>query len=159
MGYIRGFDWEGEDKAAAMVYLTPKLRIRLTDPDRRPLSGGKCRVAGNPDEVFDCDANGIAEIPLYDRSRKTIGLEWEEADSASLPPAERFPWCGIFDVEIRSAQDEDCAKRLAHLGFDGATLAEQVREYQKHFGLQVSGKIADIRDALMHWHDGGERPA
>jgi hypothetical protein len=153
MGFVREYDWEGEEKPAAMAFLASTLRIRLTDPDRRPLPGGRCRVADDPETVFVCDGDGIVEIPLRDRSRKTFGLEWEAAGGDGT-----FPWNTILDVEVRSLQDEDCGKRLSHLGFGGKDLTEQVREYQSHFGLRESGLLADIREQMAAWHDGGAMP-
>lgn len=158
MAFIRAYDWEGEEKPAATVFLTPKLRIRLTDPFKVPVANGKCRLADDPGTVYTCDENGIAEIPLQDRNQKTVELEWESADMGGRDEPERFPWNNFFEVDIRSAEDADCTKRLMHLGFLGDTLADQVSQYQGEFGLADSGKLADIRDQLVAWHDGGGPP-
>jgi hypothetical protein len=158
MGFIRGYDWEGEEKPEAMVFLAAKLRIRLTDPQKNPVARGKCRVAEDPTTMYDCDADGVAEIPLQDRTQKTLELEWEGPEAGSGNATERFPWSNSFEVDIQSAQDGDCGKRLTHLGFYGDTLTGQVLDYQDHFGLQASGKIGDIRTGLVAWHDGGGPP-
>lgn len=158
MGFIRAYDWEGEEKPAATVFLTPRLRIRLTDPHKHPVANGKCRLADDPGTEYACDEHGIAEIPLPDRSAETVELEWESADMEGRDASERFPWNNRFEVDIRSAEDADCAKRLTHLGFLGDSLADQVTRYQEEYGLAGSGRLSDIRDQLVAWHDGGGPP-
>ncbi|MBW8887402.1 MAG: hypothetical protein JF616_06535 [Fibrobacteres bacterium] len=155
--FARGFGWDGE-VPGAMAYLACSYRIRLTDPFKDPLPYAKCRIADAPDTVYTCDEYGIAEIPIEDHSLATLSLEWESADAESGDPGDRFPWSNTFDVGVRSADDEACVKRLTHLGYTGATLADQVMAYQTHFGLEPTGEINDIRDALMDWHEGGTYP-
>lgn len=154
MGYIQGHDVE-ENKQAAIVLITPKLRIRLTDPAKIPVPHGKCRLADEPGKVYECDGDGIVEIPPRAGSKGPIELEWESREMADLGEAERFPWSCAFDVDLRSAEDAYCEKRLNHLGFDGETLPERVVEYQNHFGLPATGELGDIRTQLVAWHDGG----
>jgi hypothetical protein len=158
MAFVRGYDWEGDEKPAAMVFLTSKLRIRLTDPEKNPVANGRCRVTGEPETIYACDEHGIAEIPLRDRTLKSILIEWESGEAGSQEDSERFPWSNAFEVDIRSAQDADCERRLAHLGFFGDSLSVRVTAYQNHLDLPATGKIADIRDQLVAWHDGGDHP-
>jgi len=152
------YDWEGEDKPAAMVFLTNKLRIRLTDPRKRPIPNGKCRVATDQATIYACDADGIVEIPLRDRGQTSLDLEWGSDDTATPDGGNPFPWSNTFSFPIRSAEDDVCAKRLYHLGFLGDALPDQVRAYQNYFGLPATGLLGDIRDKLVDWHDGGEMP-
>lgn len=154
MGYIRGHDVE-EDKRAAIVLITPKLRIRLTDPGKVPVPHGKCRVADEPGKVYECDGDGIVELPPRSGNKGPIELEWESREMAELADAERFPWSCAFDADLRTAEDAYCEKRLIHLGFDGESLSERVIGYQNHLGLPATGELGDIRTQLVAWHDGG----
>lgn len=153
MGYVRGYEGEGGAKSGAMVFLAANLRIRLTDPQRNPVPGGRCRMPGNPGAVYTCDGAGIVEIPLEDRSRKIIDLEWEGPAGSG-----EFAWSNSFEVDILSSRDEDCGLRLTHLGFPGEDLPGQVSGYQGHFGREPTGRLSDIRDELVRWHDGGGPP-
>jgi hypothetical protein len=158
MAFTRGFGWdENEDGEAtgAKAYLACNYRIRLTDSRKDPLPFAKCRIEGAPDKVFTCDEHGIVEIPIEDRGLESLMLEWE---SAQADPSGTFPWKNRFDVSIRSAEDEACRKRLTHLGYPGDTLPDQVTAYQTHFGMEPTGKIDDIREELMDWHEGGTYP-
>ncbi len=159
MAFARGYGWEDgeavEGATGAMAYLACNYRIRLTDARKDPLPFAKCRIEGAPDKVFTCDEHGIAEIPIEDRSLASLNLEWEAADAN---PAGNYPWKNRFDVAVRSAEDEDCRRRLTHLGYAGDTLSDQVMAYQTHFGLDPTGKIDDIRGDLMDWHEGGTYP-
>lgn len=149
-------EWQGEgkdDKDSAVVYLTTSLRVRFTDPERKPMKGGRCRMAAEPEVVYECDGNGIAEIPLQDRSRKIFDLEW--GSGAGTDP---FPWINAFEADIRTGQDVDCGKRLTHLGFLGENLSGQVKEYQRFLGLPETGNLSEIHDGLVYWHDGGDPP-
>jgi hypothetical protein len=152
--FVQGHDWPGDEKPAAMVFLATKYRIRLTDPERNPIQGGRCRVASEPDTVYPCDENGIAEIPIKNRSIKTLELEWEGDGDV-----EPFPWSNTFDAEIPTAQTGDCEKRLTHLGFEGESLSEKVFGYQGFFGLPATGKLDDIQKDMVFWHDGGTYPS
>lgn len=38
------------------------------------------------------------------------------------------------------------------------TLEDKVRSFQTHFGRAVTGKLEDIKDELVAWHDGGRKP-
>lgn len=153
MGFRRGIGSGDDAKSGAMVFLDANLRIRLTDQERKPVPGGRCRILGKPSEVYTCDGDGIAEIPLEDRSRKIIDLEWEAAGGS-----ESFPWSNSFEVDMRSDGDADCGIRLTHLGFPGEELTGQVSDYQAYFGRRPTGRSDDIRQELVRWHDGGVSP-
>ncbi|MEO7424477.1 MAG: hypothetical protein ABI036_04770 [Fibrobacteria bacterium] len=145
-------DVPGKKKDAAMVFLASKLRVRLMDPDLNPVAGGRCRVVGKPDVIYDLDGDGIADIPLKDRSQKSLELEWEPPGGGDEP----FPWNNIFDADIRTAEDDYCSKRLTHLGFLGETLPEQVDAYLDFIGLDPTGDIAAYRDEIVLLHDDGK---
>lgn len=155
MAFQHAPDGPGPDKDAAIVFLTSKLRVRLTDPDKNPVAGGRCRVAGAPDVVYDLDGDGIADIPLKDRSQKTLELEWGPPDGGDEP----FPWSNVFDADIRTAGDDDCSKRLTHLGFLGETLPEQVDAYLDFLGLDPTGDIGPYRSDIVLLHDDGKELA
>lgn len=158
MHFTRGYEWEGEEQAEAMVYLTRKVRIRLTDPEKKPLANGRCRITDEPETVYQCDENGVAEIPVSDSSQSYIDLEWEPVNAADNGGAEPFCWNGMFQLNAGYADDQSCEIRLANLGFGGDTLADQVKAYQTYFNRTATGDPGDIRDELMNWHEGGDRP-
>jgi hypothetical protein len=179
--YIRRYDWE-ENDIDATVYLSPYLRVRVTDPDKNPLPHAKCRLAGDEETVYDCDENGVAKIPLKDGNQDTLDIEWEPGDAASAPVGggadnaaadaegsgagdasgetakRRFYWSSTFRTDIDSMDDEKCSQRLTHLGFCGESLEEQVKAYQNHYDQEPTGNLGDIRDELVKWHDGGTYP-
>ncbi len=152
------FDWDGEEKPGANICLTTKLRIRLTDPDKNPIPYARCRIADEPESIYDCDEFGIVEIPVKDRGKTSIDIEWERSESANDNTELRFFWKNTLRLNVDSQNDPPCETRLTHLGFYGNTLAEQVNEYQKYFNRDPTGNINDIRDELVEWHDGGNYP-
>ena len=157
MDFTRGYDWDGDEKPAAMVFLKSTLRIRLTDPGKNPLPHAKCRVVSDPETIYECDDDGVVEMPVRDGTQSSLDLEWGPGETTG--EAGDFCWQGTFRLDVASADDEACRARLAHLGFDGSTLQTQVSAYQSHFGTEATGDISDIREQLIDWHDGGDRPA
>jgi peptidoglycan hydrolase-like protein with peptidoglycan-binding domain len=151
-------DWCGETYPCATALVTNKVRIRFTDTRKNPLKKGNCRLADHPEKIFPIDEFGIAEIVLADRNQKKITLEWENAEAGSGDPGNRFNWNSEFEIDVISLQEEHCRKRLTHLGFPGNNLANQVYEYQKYFDMETTGKLSDIQDGLVYWHDGGVPP-
>jgi hypothetical protein len=156
-GYVRRFDWD-EDDTEATIYLSTRLRVRLTDLDRNPLPHARCRVIGDEETIYEGDQDGVVKIPLAPNC-ESVELEWEPQQAGESEDDDRFMWSHVCWVGIESMDDEMCAERLTHLGFDGASLEEQVEAYQRYFGEEPTGKVSDIRDELVEWHDAGTRPA
>lgn len=157
--YWQRYDWDGDgdvDEDDASVYLSQHLLIRLTDPDKNPLPFALCRVVGDTEPtVYECDEDGVAHIPKPENDIATIDLEWEPE---GVGGSERFFWKGTFNISVSDKNDDACSLRLTNLGFEGATLKEQVRAYQTYFNRPTEGNIAEIRDEMVDWHDGGEYP-
>jgi hypothetical protein len=152
MAFEHAADGEGPSKNAAMVFLASTLRIRLTDFGLNPVAGGRCRVSGQSDTVYDLDGDGIVDIPIQDRAQRWIDLEWGPPGAVEKP----FPWRNTFDLGIRTAEDGDCATRLTHLGFLGESLSHQVNAYQGFLGLEVTGNLIPHRSAIVLLHDDGK---
>jgi hypothetical protein len=159
MVFRRGSEVKGSEKTAAIIYLEKNIRIRLTDPDKKPVANGRCRIAETPDTIYQLDDKGIVIVPFTDTTKDEIRIQWESKDSSKSGGNGSFYWMGVFDaVHIDSANDEACRTRLDHLGFNGKTLEEQVKNYQSHFNREPTGNLAAIRDELIQWHDGGNYP-
>ena len=156
-GYTRKYDWDEPDDEAT-VFVAQSFLVRPTDPHKNPLPHGKCRLVADKDRVFECDDDGVAKIPLRDSNQESVELEWEPQEAEGNDAGHRFYWHGTFKTGISSADDAPCAQRLAHLGFRGNTLEEQVKAYQLHFNQEPTGRLADIRTELTNWHDGGTYP-
>ncbi len=60
--------------------------------------------------------------------------------------------------QLETKSDESCERRLRHLGFVGDDLNALTGSYQRFFCKERTGHIDDIRDELVLWHDGGQRP-
>jgi len=154
--FTRLFDWligDDDDEEEATVFLSRTLRVRLTDPERNLLPGGRCRIVGES-TVYDLDGEGIAEIPLPGWCPSTIDVEWEPYDAASDPSGARFYWETTLDVSVMSASDEACQQRLDNLGFCGPSLSERVTAYETFLGFGATGLLASIKNDLLAWHDG-----
>jgi hypothetical protein len=156
MRFNRECDWDGDEKSAAMVYLSRKVRIRLTDLDRNPVPHARCRTKDDPDTIYEGDDDGVVEISLRDSGQTSVDLEWELPESEGED--ERFYWSATFRLDIESKDDPICQARLENLGFPGDTLEDQVAAYQAYFDREPGGELADVRDELVDWHDGGECP-
>jgi hypothetical protein len=153
--YIRRYDWHVDDREAT-VYLSRSFRVRITDTAMNPIPFAKCRIADNPEVVFECDENGIARIPADQVGPTGVVLEWGPADADD--EEKRFCWSRSIQGGIQSTDDDDCRTRLDHLGFHGEELSDQVAAYQTQFQQEVTGNLADIREDLAGWHDGGTYP-
>ncbi len=184
---VRKFAWEENDKEAT-IFLSPYLRVRVSDPYRNPLPNAQCRIVGNTDEIYDCDENGIAKIPLKNINGQKIDIEWgvppsaltdtgaitednfepesksvdvtnvEDTDEPLNETDDYFYWNTTCNFNINSMDNEMCRQRLANLGFSGETLEEQVTAYQIYYFMEQTGNICDIRNELIQWHDGGDYP-
>ena len=155
--YTRIYDWS-EDDTKATVYLSRRLRVRLTDLDKNPLPYAKCRFVDNKEMIFESDERGIVMIPLNDTNQRTVELEWEPAEAEGTDDENRFFWRNVFQTDIESIDDAQCVKRLANLGFSGGSLPKQVAAYQSYFGQEATGEINDIQSEVVQWHDGGDYP-
>lgn len=159
--YRQNYDWDGDgdvDADDARVYLSRCLLIRLTDTNKKPLPFAKCRIVEDRETVYCCNDRGVVQVPIKRWNQEFVDIEWEMADAHLVEGAEGYPWRNTFYVNIKSQDEEDCKKRLTHLGFYGDTLAEQVMWYQSHFNRTQTGNLAEIRDELVKWHDGGDYP-
>jgi hypothetical protein len=155
--FARRYYWEEPDDEAT-VFVARYLRVRPTDPDKNPLPHGRCRLAGDNSRIFNCDDKGVALIPIPSGNQMTIDLEWEPQEPDQNADGRSFYYRSTFRIDIRSKDDGACGRRLTHLGFLGATLAEQVSAYQTYFGRTPTGDLNDIRQELVEWHDGGNYP-
>jgi len=154
--YIHSFNNRDDD--GTMVYLSRHLRIRLTDMDKNPLPSARCRIIGNPETVFECDAEGIADIPVPAGENACIDLEWESADAASRVSGPRYYWQNRFRLSVTNLNDDACSDRLTHLGFDGSSLDEQFKAYRRYFSQSATRPTTDVTTEMAGWHDGGSYP-
>ena len=159
MSFRKRYDWTGDEKSGAMIYLERSVRIRLTDRNRIPVKNGKCRLADAPDTIYRLDSEGKVDIPVANNWQKELRLEWENETAESESEKDRFNFQGTFYLDkVYDASDLDCAVRLEHLGFYG-DLSEQVTAFQSFFAQKPTGQLPDIKDILVDWHDGGNPPA
>ena len=127
-----------------------ELRLRLTDPDHNPLPGGSCRILPDgPIHIADPEGFVELEVPL---GTEQFDLEWEPT------PERTFVQRVFLSPRLETESNEDCGRRLRHLGFVGADLVGLTESYQGFFGRERTGLIDDIREELVLWHDGGPRP-
>ena len=159
MSFRRRYDWTGNEKNTAMVYLERSVRVRLTDRNKVPVANGRCRIVDHPETIYQLDEKGIANIPVTNSWQKELRLEWENKEAEVKLEEDRFCFRGTFYLdEVYDASDSACAVRLEHLGFYG-NLAEQVTAFQSFFAQTPTGHLPDIRNVLVDWHDGGSPPA
>ncbi len=127
--------------------------VRLTGPDLQPIPHAPCRLRARRHVVLHADEGGWVNFELESGDASTI-LEW---DTPAFP--DRFGYCRALDAaEPGGTDDEAGMRRLRHLSSVGDTLEELVSDYQSSFQQKVTGRIADIRDQLTKWHDGGPKP-
>ena len=160
--YIPLYDWDGDgdiDEDDAMVYLSRHLRVRVTDPQKDPLPEAKCRIVGNAENVYICDDKGVALIPIPEGAGTTVDLEWEPKGAEKMDPSNRFYWSNRYRIDVASRGDDDCSKRLTHLGFIGETLSQQIEAYRTYFRQATQDLLQnDVLKQMADWHDGGMYP-
>lgn len=135
--------------------------IRLLDLDGLPIADAPYRVKTG-DEIVDegeADGDGKARICLYEDHLKIV-LEWTLPD-LGFPEGKPAPYRHTYILDPTSSEDEEeeVLQMLHNLAYDESEDNEKrVRDFQLEMGLPISGSIADIREHVSSWHDGGEKP-
>ncbi|MGZ5968863.1 MAG: OmpA family protein [Polyangiales bacterium] len=128
------------------------ISVRLACDQRRHIANAVYRTSQNWKSVRHADANGWVSLEVDPKA--TLTIEWDKPD---FP--DRFAFRQTLTLPAAAAEDDAAAKRrLEHLGYAGDTLDELVADYQYKFGREVTGRVEDIHEELVTWHDGGPRP-
>ncbi len=127
------------------------------DPQGVRMPGARCRVveAGRvitPDPTMT-DSAGELRVELR-ASTSSVRVEWAPSN---LPPHDFLPYRKIYHVKMGDdAGDVGLERRLANLGFArGRRLDDNVRDYQRAYGREPTGRASDIRLEVLERHDSG----
>lgn len=133
------------------VSVDPRIefRIRLTNVDKQPMASGKCRLSTSS-AVRVADADGWVDVDVP-AGTTAVTVEWEPEEGLVFTQE-------VLILEEPDPSDASCVARLRNLGFTGVDAADATRCYQRYFGRDVTGLLDDIREELIAWHDGGQRP-
>ena len=161
-----------------------RVRVRLFDPFLRPMPDVPYRLTLNGRVIErEADGDGwlevwVTEVPEHalvewarredaeDDDDEEIAHTTEEreegardASPAEAAPAkpEEEPFLYEEELHVLLDADEDAAaeQRLDNLGFlMGETLSDRIRSYQRAFGKEATGLLADVKAALFAGHDG-----
>jgi len=142
---------------AKVEELRRPLSIRVVDSQHQLVSGSPCKVQASG-ETFDrtTDGHGIVRVEVQ-QTAKECQVEWE----IPAPKSSGFLMVARGDVHLCPSQDEEGShQRLQNLGYaPGDALANGVYAYQWDNDAIITGQLADIRDQLHKWHDGGSGPS
>jgi hypothetical protein len=149
--------------------------IRLLDPFARPMPHAPYRISTLQGEgegngsIWAANSNGrsdsqgwavIRDItkPVKARVEWRYPIQGEEQTTWNLP----FSYCrDIFLCISEDPKDEEtgAAQRLYNLGYSaGIALEDNIRKFQRAYGLEETGELGDIRQVLWEYHDSANPP-
>ncbi len=127
------------------------VRVQIIDGDGTPAPGVACSVTdGGTAEGGATDGDGFIGV-RPDADAESIEIEWTPEGEPPVPLRRR-----IF-LNLASG-DESGRRRLSNLGYVAATLEEAVEQFQFAFNRNPTGRLADVQDDIVAWHDDGILP-
>jgi hypothetical protein len=141
------------DELLPQVYLLDARGERVPGALWRASRDGALLAEGTADD------SGLATLPSM-QLPDTIDLEWTVPDQGAEPGA-IFPFSREYFVRVPIRDRRNAGRRmLSNLGFNrvGGDRADVI-EFQRALGIPVTGKLKDILDPLVQWHETGDRPA
>jgi len=104
------------------------------------------------------DGDGRLRLDLRHRPT-TVRLEWAPSNTPVEPV---YPYRKAYFADLREDAPREAARRRLHnLGFGHyRTLSENIKEFQREHGYPyVNGRLDDIEDDLIRYHDDGVVPS
>jgi OmpA family len=130
------------------------FEVRLTDPDKDPLPRAPFRITqGASVRLGEADDDGLVRVQAIRRPDK-LRVEWS-TEALGVDGGYAFAREYFVDVGEGDASDD---RRLFNLGYVAGARGENVKAYQRDFGHKPTGLLADIREEMRAFHDGGARP-
>jgi hypothetical protein len=132
-------------------YLLP-LKIRLFDPFGKPIPNVPYRLSINQETLEGkADENGWLETQVL--VEEIIHESFVEWGDTGKPGAYKYALWVYLDFEDMN-EEEAVQRRLHNLGYPfDRPLAENILNFQREYHLAETGKLEDVKDIILKWHD------
>jgi len=146
-----------------------EFSVMLCEDNGKHMPFARCRVIMNGVESTNQDPHADAAgwmTVVVRRPIKTVVLEWAPNGQPSKP---ELPYRTRYFVELAEEgqtttpdpreEPEPWRRRLHNLGFSAhATDEENVAEFERHYGLDVTEQLASAAPSLQDFHDNATLP-
>lgn len=133
-------------------------RIFFFDGEAHRMKGARCRVVENGHllnkEAPYADGSGVVTVKVR-RSTRSLQIAWAPAE---VPDQPGLPYRKLYHLDLGEELDPT-RRRLHNIGFSHhASLDENIRDYQRAYRKQETGRAEDVELELAAYHDGGTLP-
>ena len=133
--------------------------ITFFDGGARRMPQARCRVVENGTLInLDApyaDAAGVVTVRARPHTTR-LQLEWAPRDT---PEGEFYPYRRLYYLDLGKTLEEGAERRLHNLGFGfHPTVEQNVRDFQRVYKQQSTGRVEDVYSELVAFHDAGLLP-
>lgn len=138
-----------------------EFSVMLLNPIGERMGGAACRITYQGRVINEDSPNADPEgwiTSKVPRVPTTVLVEWAPPEK---PMTEGFPYRRRYHVELSDDRQRAARRRLDNLGYSAHfSLEDNIKDFQRTYGYgQITGKLDDIEDDLIEFHDEGRPPS
>jgi hypothetical protein len=101
------------------------------------------------------DSTGRVAFDVSPNTQR-VQVEWAPSDT---PLDQLYPYRRLYHLDLGTTREDGVGRRLCNLGFSLHTeLADNIRDYQRAYRRPPTGRVNDVHDELVEFHDHGTLP-